>query len=360
MTKNTHAIMESLAQNSIIDTTDLSKIKTHVERCSSLHEPPILLRLFFWIGAFLSGIFLLLFLMHNDPLKNMNDLTKFTMSVVVFIPCAIFLERVALRRKQNIGTIALLQLSIALLWVGKYYFCSIFFFHMGNNTLASSMAPMLVTALVYPFFRQELDRFLSPLFSLMYLFVSTITIFTEPILHDYAVNLILLGEMCALIAIFFHPKTKYMFIPLAYAIAISLIAQATFHHFFSGSLHSKFLGSVIMGAGLLTSISLINREKKKLTLEQGTLIIVAIALLVYFNVSQILLSLFIVTIGYARREALLFWAGLTFLPLFIIIYYHGVEMTLLAKSLSLMGTGFVLLAGKFYMDHRVINQSRHS
>ena len=222
------------------------------------------------------------------------------------------------------------------------------------------MAPMLVTALVYPFFRQEIDRFLSPLFSLMYLFVSTITLFTEPIMHDYVVKLILLVEMCALIAIFFHPKTKYMFIPLAYAIATSLIAQATFHHFFSGSLHAKFLGSVIMGSGLLTSIYLINRDKKKLAPEQGILITAAIALLVYFNVSEILLSLLIVTLGYARRETLLFWAGLAFLPQFIFIYYYGVQMTLLAKSLSLMGTGLVLLAGKFYMDHRVINQSSHS
>ncbi|MBX9696706.1 MAG: DUF4401 domain-containing protein, partial [Alphaproteobacteria bacterium] len=133
-----------------------------------------------------------------------------------------------------------------------------------------------------------------------------------------------------------------------------------FSHFYSFSHLSMLLSTISAGTGLLAAIYLINREKRLLTLEQGLLITVAVASLIYFNVSEILLCMLVLVVGYARREAILFWMGLVFLPVFIILYYYDVEMTLLAKSFSLMGTGLVLLAGKFYMDHRVTNQSRPS
>lgn len=364
MTRNTDAIIAVLEQNSVIDAIDIPKIKTHIEQHSDVHESTTLLRLFFWMGAFLTGILLYLYLLSDDPLKNINALTKLAASLVVFIPCSIFLERMA-HGKQGMGIIALLQLSIALTLVGKYYFCT-FFHQMGNNTLLwTSMGPILITALTYPFFCQEIDRFLSPLFSLIFLFIAIITDIKTPVLRDILLILLMTIELVALITLFFHKKTTYLFIPLAYAIAIALLVQSLFSHVagisYFGYVHNlKTVNALIAGIALLAVIYLINREKKVLTLEQSLLIAIAVASLICLNVFEILLSIFVLTLGYARREAPFLWLGLTFLPLFIVMYYYEVEMTLLSKSLSLMGTGLILLAGKFYMDHRVINQSRHS
>jgi uncharacterized membrane protein len=360
MKNKTDAIITALVQNSVVDAADIQKIRTHIEQHSADHESSILLRLFFWIGAFLTGICLSLYLSQADPLKNTNDLIKLIMSLVVFIPSALILERIA-RGKQSIGVVTLLQFSIALLWVGKYYFCTVFS-HIGSTytLLLESIGITLITALIYPFFRQEIDRFLSPLLSLTLLFASTIVDIKDPVLRDYLPKILILLEMFALIAIFFHRKTPYSLIPLAYAIATALVTQSLFSHFYGFSHLSMLLSTIIAGTGLLAAIYLINREKRLLTLEQGLLITVAVASLIYFNVSEILLSMLILVVGYARREAIFFWMGLVFLPIFIILYYYEVEMTLLAKSFSLMGTGLVLLAGKFYVDHRVINQSRQS
>ena len=56
--------------------------------------------------------------------------------------------------------------------------------------------------------------------------------------------------------------------------------------------------------------------------------------------------------GYAKHEEHLMRIGALLMPVFLFLYYYNLDISLMQKSGTLMGSGIVLLAGSLYMKHK--------
>jgi uncharacterized membrane protein len=65
----------------------------------------------------------------------------------------------------------------------------------------------------------------------------------------------------------------------------------------------------------------------------------------------VLAAIGLLVLGHARRDALLLAMGTAFFPIFIVVFYYEMEVSLLAKSYILMASGAVLLAARWFLNH---------
>ena len=80
-----------------------------------------------------------------------------------------------------------------------------------------------------------------------------------------------------------------------------------------------------------------------------------VTLLGVFSAPGVLLSLGLMVLGYATHERLITLFGILLLPLVIFNYYYSLNVSLMEKSLILIGTGAVLIIGRMYL----LMQLRH-
>ncbi|MEM7020299.1 MAG: DUF4401 domain-containing protein, partial [Pseudomonadota bacterium] len=59
----------------------------------------------------------------------------------------------------------------------------------------------------------------------------------------------------------------------------------------------------------------------------------------------------------ARHDRVLLWLGGLFMPVFLVFYYYNLDLSLMAKSAVLAGSGILLLAGSFYVRFRQWDRS---
>ena len=54
-------------------------------------------------------------------------------------------------------------------------------------------------------------------------------------------------------------------------------------------------------------------------------------------------------LGYAKHEKLLLLMGIFLMPMFLLLYYYNLDISLMTKSGILIGSGLILLAGRAYL-----------
>ncbi len=81
----------------------------------------------------------------------------------------------------------------------------------------------------------------------------------------------------------------------------------------------------------------------------GSLLVVA---LLTREAPGVLGALFVLTLGFHRGERLLMGLALAFLAVFLTFFYYDMDLTLLAKSLLLIGSGVVLLGVRLALRRR--------
>jgi hypothetical protein len=80
--------------------------------------------------------------------------------------------------------------------------------------------------------------------------------------------------------------------------------------------------------------------------------VVATVCLAAVTTPGVLAAVGLLVLGYARRDALLLAMGTAFFPSFIVVFYYEMETTLLVKSYTLMASGAVLLAARWFLKQR--------
>jgi len=114
---------------------------------------------------------------------------------------------------------------------------------------------------------------------------------------------------------------------------------------------SPWISSV--GLGLLffylVFLQITQTEGFKLT-TSGMAILYAICTSIIVGASMapgLIMALIILLLGFARADRVLMGVAIGFFTVFLVAFFYGVEVTLLIKSLILVTTGFILLAGRF-------------
>jgi uncharacterized membrane protein len=61
-------------------------------------------------------------------------------------------------------------------------------------------------------------------------------------------------------------------------------------------------------------------------------------------------------LGYTKHDKLLLLTGIMFMPVFIFLYYYNLDISLMAKSGVLVGSGAVLFMGRGYLAAKQLDR----
>jgi hypothetical protein len=176
-------------------------------------------------------------------------------------------------------------------------------------------------------------------------------------------NLYFFVQIILAAILFTSGKIKRDYIPLAYAAAFSLCIMVIF--FAAGSKPSCFLGwfwktrhygmtfiNALLSLSLVVLIGWAAGSAEKL--KTGPLMLASLGAILLGIVSApgVILSICLMVLGYSKHENLLVLMGILLIPVFVFLYYHNLDSSLIAKSGILIGSGIVLLAGRGYLALR--------
>lgn len=138
--------------------------------------------------------------------------------------------------------------------------------------------------------------------------------------------------------------------PFAYAAATALcVATMMLPTGFQGELHSAVaVVNAVLATGLVAAIAWAAGGVRKLAVPPLFLAVLGAAVLGAVSAPGILLSLLQMVLGHARYDRILLSMGLL-LPAFISHYYYMLDLSLLDKSMVLIASGLMLVAGSGYM-----------
>jgi hypothetical protein len=363
---NAQQLLQAWQQKKIIEKDNTVKIENFI--LSQKRILPLYLRILIGIGAFFSVNFFISFFYAARLITWDSSITQIVWGVV-FIMFALFMSHVAKYKDTVAGHSFLIQVSFFAMFLGKVLFV------MGSINLlkpaigdyeSAALSLLLITSITYLLYPISIDRFLSPLMTLVLLFITFVTQISYYNTLQVMLNLFFLTQLVLTLFLFINEDIKKKYVPLSYAIACSLAITTIFF-----SLQSKIdygwryqeaynLGFIkfLMIISLLGILAYINGGYKNLYKGLCRIIALAIILLGIITQPGILLALCFITLGYARYEKPLSILGMILLAAFLFFYYYNLDVTLLEKASILIGSGMLLLAARGYMvfkrlDHGV-------
>ena len=144
------------------------------------------------------------------------------------------------------------------------------------------------------------------------------------------------------------------FAPLAIGLPLSVlglcIVQLTAAEFVDGPWWQAAVGLgvllLVLGGLILHELDLPSGS----VVGVGILLLTAVLMVPAFETPGVLAAVLVLGLAFWRRHALLLGIGIAGLLLFISGYYYNLDLTLLTKSLILMGSGLALLALRFGLN----------
>lgn len=217
-----------------------------------------------------------------------------------------------------------------------------------GQTEAVAAAAMILCVVLYPLYRDPAHRFLSCLLA-----ASCITTW---IVEDQVWALLhveMLAKILAIGIVFMYRPRWFGLRPLGYAMAVSVTASL-----FLVLLPENVFAAPWWPANLLLMLSLIwlyqwiaggwdSLRSEPLLVATGATVFLAC-----FTTPGLLAALGLMILGYARRDRWLLGIGTLFFPIFIVVFYYDWQVSLLAKSWIMAGSGAVLLGARWIMNHR--------
>jgi len=305
---------------------------------------PLYIRVLAGAGAWASVAFFLAFL----GLAGLFPTTGPSAVVfgLVLLAAAVFLRRIG-------GKTFVSQLALALAIAGNTL--AVLGLTEGGGhkmkVLNLALAQAFITALVYPFFRDVIYRFLAP--------VASVTLLVVWIL-DYS-PLALFHVMIAALGVgfyflFFEFERKRALIPLKYAVAFCLLGASALLTAIGSFPDEEFNPTLwpsqvflTLGVGLvivrLGGIEMLRSERMITAL-------VAAGLFGAVSNPGLILAVGLLAMGYARDDRGLMSLAIAFLPPFLFLYYYDLDIGLAYKSWALLFGGTILLGARWVLSTR--------
>ncbi|MDQ3252656.1 MAG: DUF4401 domain-containing protein [Acidobacteriota bacterium] len=323
-----------------VDATDSRSIESYLEAAQAASRnrsnSPWYIRVLIGVGAWIAAACILLFFGLAGLLTH--DASQIVCGVLL-IGGALILRAIA---EHDFTT----QLALALSVAGH----AIILF-WASSELTIFLAATLLCGLLYFTYRDWLHRFLSSL-----LVTITCAVWLADSNYPNSFHFLMLIEVLG-IGLFFTGRhgrlpaqVSSALRPLAFALAVSMLGLLLLLGMErDGTPIPLYPSKIILGLSLLYLYRWVSAEEHGLTAEKFILLVIPTLILSAVTTPGILAALALLVIGYARDERLLLALGCLFFPVFLIIFYYNLEVDLLTKSLTLMGSGVVLLAARVFL-----------
>ena len=349
------ALLDLLAGKGHVD--DRAAVEAFVLARQGETELPLYMRVLMGVGAALASVFFIGFLAAADLIQFDSPRGLF-IAGLVFIAAAIGLHRLSGTAPAISGSF-LLQTSFAAMAVGKVLFVTASDF-LFDSEWSVSLAILLVTAATYRVYRLSMDRFLSSFAVLFSVLFNIITVDAVPLAREVLFNGFFAVKLVGAGVLLTHGRVSRDYVPVAYAFVFSLSATVLYlatpeqvgFVLGAGSFRPYVINALLTG-GLIALFAWAAGSVAALKRQPSMVASLGAVVLGVVSAPGVMLSIGLMIFGYARHERLLLALGALLMPAFLCFYYYNVEASLLTKSLILVGSGVILLAGRVYVTHKV-------
>ena len=348
------AMLEHLEESGF--SPDQAAIKERADRLQSQEKLPLYLHVLMGVGALTSSTFLLIFLTLASIL-DFKSTFNLAFIALIFMGGGVILHLKAIEQpNRDLSQTFWVQFSFILVNMGRFL--------IGASVGLAFNSPWMIlcisvaiTSITYTYYQVSIDRFLSSLGCLVLLLVCIL----NTRLHDFNPNILFMISIVAHLFVIkylwvdFKLKNKY--VPLGYAVisslCVNILLVSSVSHIGRWSNKHQLLTTPITVALAGALIGLIiwaaNGVEQVKTSKPLMMSLCGVMLLGAFSAPGVLLSLGLMILGYATHERLITLFGILLLPLVIFNYYYNLNVSLMEKSLILIGTGAVLIIGRMYL-----------
>jgi len=319
----------------------LAGVADHLEKEASEERTPYYIRALVAVGAWVAAGFFVAFLIASNVIGDESEAVVWGL---VFIAAATVLRRF-------VKSLFPVQLALALSVAGHAMVLFGVFESFHHELWPVPLVAAVLSAVLYPLYRDTVHRFLSTL-----LVTGTLAgwFLSDNELH-HCIHLLVIAEVVGAGVLFTRARLPRALRPLAYGLAVSLCMTATFVLIPREHLATPWWpSSVVLALGLVWLYQWIAGGPEHLRDE--SILIAVVATLVLGAATPGLLGMLaalgLVALGHARDDRMLTALGLVFMPVFIVGYYYSLNTTLIVKSGVLFGSGAVLLVARAYLGTR--------
>ena len=354
MTKiNAGQLLKALQEAGMIDSKKSVKLEKFIQAQQQKQELPLYLRILLGISALIASLCFIGFLIISEII-SVNS--KALLWGLIFVGGASFLAKTSKDKDNTVKHNFLIQSSLCAMGVGKILFVmgfSIMFSRYSDWVI--TLAILIITALTYHVYRMSIDRFLSTLaiFTSLLLIIQIKMIFHASTNNnaEIVLNLSFLIQMILAGFLLTHGRIRRDYIPIAYATAFSLCLTVIYIIIY---FNVTFM-NIILTLSLVGLIGWAAGNLKKMKTEPLMLASLGSLLFGIISAPGVTLSICLMLIGYAKHEKFLLLMGILLMPVFIFLYYYNLDISLMAKSGVLVGSGIILLTGRFYLAAKKLN-----
>ena len=353
-------LLQQLREKELITVDKKEQLSKTVISTQLEEELPLYLRFLLAIGASIASVLLVSFLGISGLIHE--SVASLIIWGLIFTTGAICLHVFSYRENDSpVINSLILQFSFTFISIGKIFFV-VGTVILLESSWGISLALLLVTIATYPIYRMSIDRFLSTFILLCSILVNTLqTLFTVDLIYLLLNSLFLVQFFASALFLTCH-KIRREYIPLGYAFVFSLCVNVLCLSFFMIMMQGEDLDINIMFINIPLSMSLalgligifiwVSGGIKKIKYSTLAFVSVLAILLSLISAPGILSAISLIVLGYLKHENVLRVLGLLILPVFLILYYYNLDVSLMQKSLILMGSGLVLLLGRLYLKHK--------
>lgn len=343
---DTKAIGQAVLE--VTDSDDLSAAEQQATGNSKQDTSPWYINVLIGFSAWLSSIFMIAFLFAMEILR-FREKSSFFVTGIVFLGAGI---GIYLSQKKK-PSVFLSQMALALTMTGRIV-SVIGFSLLSKSVTSTTLYVIVMESTLILLYSEKLQRFLSTFVihgAVLYLFSHNGLVYFVYI-YIALISFILYGLWV------YEPQLstehqQELLPPVGYGTAVALLTVMAFSTTPAtrGFLRVEYwwpLTAVMAAVWLLSCYSIAHQYRMKLWGPFGILTAVTLAAFcaTAYQAPGVTAACFILTIAYYRDQKLL--AGLAILGLigFVILYYYGLRITLLQKSIAMLIPGFILLLAR--------------
>lgn len=357
---NARQLFADWLSHGLIDQEHHARLEQFVTNRDHGTELPLYLRALVGVGALIALLCFIGFLTVAG-LVNFESEPGLAFWGLVFIAGAVLLDVASGGDDNTVRDSFFMQASFCFMATGKILLVSaIALLFKPNVEWGIAVGALLVTAATYFVYRMSIDRFLSSLAVLVSVFVNLLLTRTFDIgTQTLLLNAFFVAQLGMAAVLMTHGKIRQAFIPIAYALIASLCIEVLF---FSMQSQIGYWGYSYNFSPVITNISLTMAlialigwaagDMGKLRSEALAVAVLGALCLGAISAPGILLAVGLMTLGHAKHDRLLLVSGGLLIPVFLFLYYYNLDLTLMAKSGTLVASGAVLLAGRAYVHFR--------
>ena len=338
-------VLEQLALTGDFDLERLPEVKATLTAAALESSTPWYIHGLVGLSAWIAAVCFIAFLAITEIITSE---TGATIAGVIFGVAAVALKRLAPR------SIFWGQLALALSLAGQ----ALFIFGIGtqlDSVAATAFIIVILEIVLIAIYPDVLHRFLS---TLIICGAAVALCYDWEIQNAIHVLILLLAAATLFIweneAYLTTSRWAELYRPVGYGVTVALLALLSLSVTDDTEIERWWLSAVgllalllVLEYLILTESGLNLRDPVVLWLAGGTLTLIWPA----WQTPGILGAILVLLVGFRCGNRLLLGLAAIFLAFFVIIFYYNLELTLLAKSLMLMGSGAIILALRYFLLH---------